>query len=178
MNSRNNQSFESYSVDELVDLLDLKPHPEGGFYKETYRAEQRIFPDGFSGERNTSTGIYFLLRACDFSAFHKIQSDEMWHFYAGSPLEVIIMDSTGCRSLYLGNDLKKGQVFQGVVPAGSYFASRLIDFNENDQETYSLVGCTVSPGFDFADFEMPDRSTLTSLFPEHRAVIKELTRIV
>lgn len=164
------------TVSELVSRLALTPHPEGGFFKETYRSELTVRPKGFPSERNISTGIYFLLRACDFSAFHRIRSDEMWHYYSGEPLEVIMLNEKGRSGFVLGPDIQNGQCFQNVVPAGSWFASRLLNYDPSDEERYCLAGCTVSPGFDFQDFEMPGQSEMLSMFPDHREIILELTR--
>ncbi len=163
-------------VDYLVSKLELIPHPEGGFYKETYRSEgfisQSELAKEFSGPRNYSTGIYFLLTQGNFSAFHKINQDEMWHFYEGDPLRVHMIDSKGNYSFQdVGLDLENGQIPQFTVPAGVWFASEVAE-----KGTYSLVGCTVSPGFDFDDFELPSRSKMINLFPNHSIIIERLTR--
>jgi predicted cupin superfamily sugar epimerase len=156
--------------------LGLIPHPEGGYYKETYRSEGSIEAAclaEFSGARSYATGIYFLLEHGNFSAFHRIKSDEMWHFYAGDPLEVIEISPQGKLTItVLGNDLEKGESFQYVVPAGHWFGSRV-----KSGGNFSLVGCTVAPGFDFADFEMADRSDFKVKFPYHSNIIEELTRV-
>jgi uncharacterized protein len=145
-----------------IDHLDLRPHPEGGYYRVTYKSDLMI------ANRSASTAIYFLLHGGDFSAFHRIASDELWHFYAGSALVVYVIEPDGSYSeLHLGND----GVFQGVVKAGSWFASRL-----KDAASFALVGCTVAPGFDFADFELAARSELVRDYPQHRRLIEELTR--
>lgn len=158
-----------------VEKLKMQSHPEGGFFAETYRSneliDQNSLPKRFSGDRNFSTGIYFLLESHHFSAFHRIQSDEMWHFYAGDALNVYYIDNEeNMQIIKLGNNPEKGEVFQAVVPAGVWFGSKPAVEN-----SYSLVGCTVAPGFDFADFEMPDRQTLLQEFPQHEVIIKILT---
>lgn len=158
-----------------VEKLKMQSHPEGGFFAETYRSTEKIdnnsLPKRFSGDRNFSTGIYFLLESHHFSAFHRIQSDEMWHFYAGDALNVYYIDNVGnMQIIKLGNNPENGEVFQAVVPAGVWFGSKPAVEN-----SYSLVGCTVAPGFDFADFEMPDRHTLLLEFPQHEDIIKILT---
>ncbi|RZT00322.1 cupin domain-containing protein [Aquimarina brevivitae] len=163
-------------IDELTTGLGLLPHPEGGFYKETHRSPIKIkkknLPDTFSGDRNCSTAIYFLLTSDNFSAFHRIQQDEVWHYYEGSPLDVHVIDKEGAYTKYeVGLDLRNGAVPQLVVPAGVWFASSVR--NEDD---YSFVGCTVSPGFDFDDFELADRKALSLRYPEHRKIISRLTR--
>jgi predicted cupin superfamily sugar epimerase len=157
-----------------IDHLGLNPHPEGGYYRATYKSDLAIarsaLPDGFHGDRSASTAIYFLLEGRDFSAFHRIASDEVWHFYAGSALVVYVIDPDGKYSeLYLGNG--SGEVFQAVVKAGCWFASRL-----KDPAGFALVGCTVAPGFEFADFELAKGSELIVTYPEHRALIEEMTR--
>lgn len=164
-------------IKKIISQLDLKPHPEGGYFKETYRSEGAInedaLPGAFEGKRNLSTCIYFLLTSDAFSAFHRIKQDEIWHFYTGSPLDLHIIDSNGNYSKTLiGNYLERGETPQHVVKGGDWFGARVI--NKND---FSLVGCTVSPGFDFADFELPERKSLVSRFPQHEKIITELTRI-
>lgn len=158
-----------------VEKLQMLSHPEGGYFAETYRSTELIdknsLPKRFSGDRNYSTGIYFLLESHHFSAFHRIKSDEMWHFYAGDALNVYYIDNEkNMQLIKLGNNPENGEVFQAVVPAGVWFGSKPAVEN-----SYSLVGCTVAPGFDFADFEMPDRQTLLKEFPQHEAIIKMLT---
>lgn len=155
-----------------VKNLQLLPHPEGGYYKETYRCEELIHPKDFSGERNISTSIYFLLEEFNFSAFHKIKSDEVWHFYAGDALEVIEITVNGkLKITSLGANVSAGEVFQYVVPAHNWFASRVKYGGK-----FSLVGCTVAPGFDFNDFELAEGKKLTAQFPEHKETIEALTR--
>lgn len=160
----------------FVDRLQLQPHPEGGFYKETYRALGTIPADclsgEFSGERSYSTAIYFLLQQGDYSAFHRIKSDECWHFYEGGTLLIHMIDEDGnYHCIKLGRQLQEDEVFQFVVPANVWFAS------EPAQGTsFSLVGCTVAPGFDFADFEMAKASDLAASFPQHTEIINRLCR--
>ena len=165
-----------HTVSELVEKFQLLPHPEGGYYKEMYRSTELIqpsaLPERFSGGRNFSTAIYFLLEQENFSAFHRIQSDECWHFYAGQSLHVHIIHPNGQYELIrLGNNLTQGETFQAVVPAGSWFASETATGG-----TFSFVGCTVSPGFDFADFELATAASLCKKFPEKEEVIKRLCR--
>jgi len=162
--------------EKLIQQLELIPHPEGGYYKETYRSEGSIsknaLPADFSGDRSYSTGIYFMLTADTFSAFHKINQDEMWHFYDGSPIELHMISENGdyiC--VHIGRDIENGEFLQYVVPGGVWFASRV-----KDNAEYSLLGCTVSPGFDFADFILPNTAEMTKMFPQHASIINELTR--
>lgn len=164
------------TIDDLVKKLELLPHPEGGYYKETYRSPARLtkeaLPDGFEGNRNLATAIYFLIEKNNFSALHKIKSDETWHFYAGDALEVIEIDAGGnLKTSAVGNRIEQGEVFQYTVPANTWFGSRV-----KKGGNHSLVGCTVAPGFDFADFEMANRNELISRFPAHKPVIEEMTR--
>lgn len=163
-------------VQQLIQSYNLKPHPEGGWYVRTYKSSELIpasaLPERFTGDRHFSTAIYFLLEAGTFSAFHRIKSDECWHFYQGDPLEVFILQHTGELTIItLGNDISRGQLFQYVVPANCWFASR-----PAAGSLYCFVGCTVAPGFDFADFELADVNTLTSEFPQHTELIKQLCR--
>jgi len=156
--------------------LNLQPHPEGGWYRETYRSEETIaremLPERFSGPRPFATAIYFLLSADSFSALHRIRSDEQWHFYAGSSLTIHIIAPEGdYRALRLGNGVGRGESFQAVVPAECWFGATV-----EMPGTFSLVGCTVAPGFDFSDFELGRRSELLRLFPAHRPLIERLTR--
>ncbi|MCF2489603.1 cupin domain-containing protein [Dyadobacter sp. CY347] len=161
-----------------IEKYALLPHPEGGYYAETYRAAETIplqaLPKRFTGERSFSTGIYFLLESHNFSAFHRIQSDEMWHFYAGDALDVFVINEERreIQVIKLGNNPENGETFQAVVPAGAWFASR-----PAKGSAYALVGCTVAPGFDFADFEMAERAALQMQFPEFEQIIQELTRV-
>lgn len=158
-----------------IHKLKLEPHPEGGFYLQTYKADQVLPREAlpqFPGPRAVSTAIYFLLEGKNFSAFHRLRSDELWHFYVGGPLVVHVIDEQGRYSeIQLGTDSEAGQVLQAVVKAGCWFASRLRDSN-----SYALVGCTVAPGFDFEDFELAKRKELIARYPQHEELIKKLTR--
>lgn len=157
-----------------VDQLALLPHPEGGFYRETYRSVQTHQTENleFPHKRSWSTSIYYLLEKGDFSAFHKIKSDELWHFYAGESLYVYVIHASGrLEIIKLGNKPEKGEVFQAVVPAECWFASR-----PSNESTFSLVGCTVAPGFHFEDFEMAKAASMVKDFPQHAKIIQELCR--
>ena len=160
----------------FISHLQLQPHPEGGFFKETYRAAELIaanaLPSRFEGARNFSTSIFYLLRQGEYSLFHRIKSDECWHFYAGETLLIHVIESTGkYYCIKLGNKIDSGETFQFVVPAMSWFAAEPADL-----VPFSLVGCTVAPGFDFADFEMADKTNLLATFPAHTKVISRLSR--
>jgi predicted cupin superfamily sugar epimerase len=147
--------------------LGLKRHPEGGYYRETYRSEIKV--DTQAGKRSAGTAIYYLLERGQFSAFHRIKSDEIWHFYAGSRLALYVIDQEGrLEKIILGRPGRKA-VPQAAIRAGCWFAA----FADGP---YSLVGCTVAPGFDFRDFEMAKRDELISQYPKHRRVIVKYTR--
>lgn len=159
-----------------LDKLQLTKHIEGGAFREVYRSELLLPRSSLSlfsqGDRNAATHIYFLLQKGQFSAFHRIAADEGWHFYAGDPLLVHEITHNGRMVTHrLGADPEKGETFFSVVSAGSWFASVVADEGE-----FALVGCTVAPGFDFEDFELADRETLTVQYPEHAALIRRLTR--
>jgi len=159
-----------------IQQLQLTSHVEGGAFREVYRSEliipQKALPVFFQGNRNISTSIYFLLASGQFSAFHRIASDELWHFYFGDPLLIYEIGHSGALTIHrLGPHIEKGESFQTVIKAGSWFASIPAEDSE-----YALVGCTVSPGFDFTEFELADRAALIKQYPEHAAVIERLTR--
>jgi len=180
--------------------LELAPHPEGGCYRQTYRSDlvlsKSALPAEFSGPRAASTAIYFLLDENSFSAFHRLRSDEIWHFYLGSLLLIHIIDASGRYSeIRLGADPEAGAVFQTTVKAGCWFASQLASradallrsqnrpatYHElatpsNPLDPFALVGCTVAPGFDFDDFELTKRADLLQLYPQHAQPIVALTR--
>jgi len=161
-----------------IERLGLAPHPEGGWFRETYRCADVIardaLPAGFPGARNVATAVYFLITREAFSALHRIRSDELWHFYAGDPVALTLLDADGRGSLAgvrLGRDPAGDALPQVVVPAGAWFGAEVAP-----PGTFALVGCTVAPGFDFADFELGERGALIARYPRHRAAIERLTR--
>lgn len=161
---------------DLINKYEMLAHPEGGWYKETYRSEEQIntnaLPERFTGNRCFSTAIYFLMEKGNFSAFHRIKGDECWHFYAGQTLLIYVIDNSGNLEIVkLGNNIEMGEQFQYVVPANCWFASR-----PADESDFSFVGCTVAPGFDFADFELAYEDTLSLQYPQHKSIIKSLCR--
>jgi len=165
-----------FDAQHWVNHLQLLEHPEGGWFKEVYRSDGNIpagaLPEGFNGERSFSTSIYFLLSAGIFSAFHRIRSDEVWHFYAGDGLLIHEIDTAGKYIVHqLGADVAKGEAFQLVIPAGSWFASEV-----KPGGNYGLVGCTVAPGFDFRDFEMASGTELAESYPKFSQQILRLCR--
>jgi predicted cupin superfamily sugar epimerase len=162
-------------ADYYIEKLGLTSHVEGGAFKETYRSAMVILHEhlsaDFAGDRNVSTAIYFLLKYKQFSALHKIAADELWHFYDGDALSIYEITVDGkLRKHVLGKDLEKGESFQVLIKAGSWFGSRceVID-------GFSLVGCTVAPGFDFDDFVLADRSGILEIYPQFKDIITELT---
>lgn len=159
-----------------IDRLGLERHPEGGYFRETYRSDETVdgqaLPDRFGGARAFCTAIYFLLEGRDFSAFHRIRSDEIWHFYAGAPLTIHVIAPAGAYSAaVLGRGVETGETFQTVVKAGCWFGALV-----SDATSYSLVGCTVAPGFAFEDFELASRHELLARYPQHSVLIERLTR--
>lgn len=161
---------------EIIDWLSLSPHPEGGWYRQVYQSEESIpgsaLPGRFGADRRIATSIYFLLGYGNFSAFHRIKSDEIWHHYEGGPLQLFVISPKGeLKMLRLGKQDKDGASPQLVVSQGCWFASK--PFSEKD---YCLVGCTVAPGFDFNDFELAGREELIQLYPQHQSIIRDLTR--
>ena len=163
------------SAEQWIQFLQLREHPEGGWFREVYRAEETIphqsLPSRFSGDRRFSTAIYFLLNKKEFSAFHRIKQDELWHFYDGAPLIIHVIDHVGNYSTFkLGKDFQAGEVLLAIVKAGSLFGATL-----SDTQSYGLVGCTVAPGFDFDDFDMPSRTQLLEQYPQHQNIIEKLT---
>ena len=160
----------------FINLLQLQPHPEGGFFKETYRAVENIpataLPQRFTGERSFSTAIYYLLQRGERSVFHRIKSDECWHFYAGDTLLIHVIENDGnyC-CIKLGKEISAGETFQYVVPANTWFAAE-----PALNSMFSLAGCTVAPGFDFADFEIAEKENLLSSFFRHADIINRLCK--
>jgi predicted cupin superfamily sugar epimerase len=159
-----------------IKKLRLEKHPEGGWFKEVYRSAEMIsekcLPEGFSGSRNASTSIYYLLEDDNFSSFHRIKSDEIWHYYTGnSSLEIISIEKGEIKKQILGNQAEENQLFQVVVPKNTWFAARL-----TDTKGYALAGCTVSPGFNFDDFELAGIEFLAE-YPQLKDKIAGLIRV-
>ena len=163
------------AMQDLVDFYHLQPHVEGGWYAETYRSAGAIpeaaLPKAFSGPRNYSTSIMYLLAQGDKSALHCLPQDEVWHFYLGGPLELVHISPQGeLTRLRLGQDVLGGEAAQYAVPAGHWFGARPLPGT-----AFCLVGCTVAPGFDFADFTAADPVALTAQFPHLAQVIADFT---
>ena len=167
--------MKEHDADYYIKHLSLQSHPEGGWYKETYRATETIpsvaLPERFpGGDRQFSTAIYYLLERGDFSAFHRIKSDECWHWYAGDAIYIHVIEPVGrYYQIMLGSNIEKGEQFQFVVPAMAWFSAE-----PAPGSAFVLTGCTVSPGFDFADFIMADKQNLLQTFPLHAGIINRL----
>lgn len=155
-------------IAQLVKELKLQPHPEGGFFAETYRSLEKL--ETASGKRNLATVIYFLLTSENHSNFHRIKSDEHWFWHEGSPLSVHILGEKGHQILPLGPVGESGCSPQQLVPANTIFGSTVAR-----HDSYALVSCVVAPGFDFQDFELMEREGLLKKFPAEKAIIEKLT---
>jgi len=158
-------------------ILALKPLPEeGGFFAETYRSPEsfdaRGLKRGHTGSRSLSTAIYYLLTPTSCSSLHKLPGDEMFHFYAGDPVELLeLLPDGSARTVILGPDLRNGMKFQHVVPGGVWQGSRLVEGGE-----YALLGTTMAPGFDYADFVKGNRQELVAKYPAHARFVSELLK--
>ncbi|WP_298787467.1 cupin domain-containing protein [uncultured Marinococcus sp.] len=159
------------TANDWINQLQLEPHPEGGFFRQTMKSDETITTaDGRNRARYTS--IHFLVRSGEPSRLHRLESDEMWYYHTGAPLDVHMIhpDSGSHGILTLGPNPADGEVLQGVVPKGVIFGAEV-----RTPEQFALVSCVVVPGFEFADFELLARDELTTAYPEHREVIKRLT---
>ena len=164
------------SADFWIQQLRLEKHPEGGAYGRAYTSQlvldHSALPGIFHGDRPVCTHIYYLLQQKEFSAFHRIQSDELWHFYAGVGLKIYEIAYDGKLETHLlGIEVDKDQLPFRVVKSGHWFAAELFPGGD-----YALAGCTVSPGFDFAEFELAERQELISYFPQHKELIERFTK--
>jgi len=165
------------TVDEIIQQLGLKPHPEeGGFYRETYRSPESLqgesLPVRYSSPRSLGTAIFYLLTPNSVSALHRLPTDEIFHFYLGDPVEMLWLLQDGSSHVTtLGQDLAKGEALQLVVPMGTWFGSRL-----KAGGRFALMGTTMSPGFDFSDYEAGDRAKLLAQYPGQADLIIHLTR--
>ena len=162
-------------ADLIIKQYQMQPHPEGGFFARTYHSSGLIpktaLPVEFTGKRYFSTAIVFLLKENDFSALHRLKQDEIWHFYLGGALRLVMISPNGKFSeTILGQNVAAGDVVQAIVPAGCWFGAK-----PAEGAVFSFVGCTVAPGFDFADFELAKRSEILPQFPDLERVILEFT---
>jgi len=155
---------------DIIDKLQLKPHPEGGFYSETYRSAERI-TNNYGNKRSVCTAIYYMLEKEDRSHFHRIKSDELWFFHAGEPLEIVMLQNGEIKTILLGNNIQNGEVPQAIIPANTWFAAKI-----KNGKGFSLISCTVAPGFDFEDFELAKRDDLIQQYPNLKKIIEEFTR--
>jgi uncharacterized protein len=164
------------TADEIINFFDMKPlEPEGGFFVETYRAAEKIkksaIPIPLSSDRNISTAILYLLPAGTISTFHRLKTDEIFHFYLGNSVTMIQLHPDGnCEEIILGSDILKGQKIQALIPKGTWQGSFV-----NEGGKFALMGCTVAPGFDPADFEQAQKAQLLRQFPDHAEWITKLT---
>lgn len=162
---------EVQEIEKLVKRFGLQPHPEGGYYRETYRSAHQVSGSHHPEPRSAATAIYYLLANHAYSAWHRIDADELWHFYAGRPLLIHVLGTDGLQTHRLGNPLDdESASFQAVVPAGCWFAAELAD-----ADSYALVGCTVAPGFEFSRFQLADRETLHRDYPNYAGLINRLS---
>lgn len=176
----------------IINKLNLiKLVREGGYYRETYRSDQHIVISDFSDNdlkdniyfysnpenkssdiRSVSTLIYYLLDGDQFSAFHKVKYDEIWHFYKGSSVSLyVLIDGKKPLNIQIGNDLENNENIQCIIKGNTWFGAEI-----NDKSLYSLIGCSVSPGFDYRDFELGERDKLKKIYPQHEYIINRLTR--
>jgi predicted cupin superfamily sugar epimerase len=156
-----------------IQKLHLNKHPEGGYYREIYRSGEMISIDAPKKnlKRNVSTSIYFLLEGPQVSKFHRLNSDELWHFYDGSSVKIYVVDERGrLTEIILGKKTENGEVFQTVIKKNNWFAAEVIN-----KRSFALIGCTVSPGFDFSDFELASRDYLLEKYPKHKELIFKFT---
>lgn len=158
---------------EVIDLLQLTPLPEeGGFYKETFRSPRRVTSETL-GDRSECTSIYYLITSDSFSALHQVDQDEIFHFYAGSSVEMFQIDQNGNgRTIIIGNNLLQEEQPQVIVPHGVWQGTKLL--NKTD-ESWALLGCTVSPGFEIENFHIKTRKELIEIYPQHRDNITKFT---
>ena len=159
-----------------IKLLGLEKHPEGGYFREVYRSDEGVvkshLPERFQSKHAFSSAIYYLLSDREKSHFHRIQQDEIWHFYDGAPMIIYTIDAHRMTAFRLGKNPDKGQLPMLVVPKGTIFAAEV-----ENQRSFSLVGCTVSPGFEYEDFELMTRESLVQMYPEHHEIIGKFTRL-
>lgn len=157
--------MKKHTANDWIRELKLEPHSEGGFFSSTFSSAETI-----NGDRSLYTSIYFLLRSEDVSHFHQLKSDELWYFHEGSPLTIYMIHENGVyEEVHLGLNIEKGEVPQAMVPKNTIFGSSVLQ-----KDAYSLVGCMVSPGFDYADFKLYTQDELLSKYPQHKDIILKL----
>lgn len=158
----------SATAEYYIEKLNLKTHPEGGFYAETYRCKETLI-NSQDKVRNTSTAIYFLLKDQQKSHLHRIKSDELWFHHQGESLAITVIIDDKIEVIYLGSNLEAGEVLQCTIPANCWFASQV-----KNKKGFALVSCTVAPGFDFEDFEMAKKADLIQQYPQYQTVLQDL----
>ena len=169
MTTEMNQTTAQYWIDQL----ELTEHPEGGYFRETYRSNEQIkfLPDRYEGERTFGTSIYFLLTTESVSNLHRLKSDEIWHFHQGGAAKIHFISEEGNYSFkMIGADFENEETLQVIIPRNTWFAA------EVTKDDFILVGCTVAPGFEFQDFELAKRNNIGSLYPDHAELIKQFTK--
>jgi predicted cupin superfamily sugar epimerase len=159
-----------YAV-KLIKRLRLKKHPEGGYFKQTYAADTIVNVVGYDEPRHISTAIYYMLVGDQFSAFHRVKSDELWHHYTGGSLTLYTIDNGKLSKIKMGKS--RGEAPQVAIKANTWLAASL-----NDKKSYCLLGCTVSPGFNYTDWELGKRNELIKVYPQHRAIIERYATII
>lgn len=153
-----------------ISRLNMHPHPEGGFYKETFRSEATVQRTSDHAVKSACTSIYYLLENEDHSAFHRIRSDEIWYFHKGAPLNIYVIDADGKLQTFELSDSESGTLSL-VVTANLWFAAEV-----KDQKGFTLVSCAVAPGFDFAEFEIADADERSKEYPDYKELIKRLSK--
>lgn len=168
----------NHEADALIKLLKLMPHPEGGYFAEVFKSTDKVKPldnSRYNNEdRSAGTAIYYLLKGRDFSAWHRLKSDEIWHYYKGCPITIYVLDPEQRLTTHVLGDpiMHANASFQVAIKSGHFFAAMPVD-----PGSYTLVGCTVSPGFEYTDFHLANREELLALFPRHADLIKKLSRM-
>jgi predicted cupin superfamily sugar epimerase len=167
------------SADEWITRLKLIRYPTGGAFGETYRSAESVpaagLPGRFGADRSLGTAIYFLMEGSQVSPLHRLKGDELWHFYTGSPVTLHILAPDGTYThVHLGDDPERDQSFQALAPGGCWFGATLDD--SAAPGAYALLGCTMAPGFDPADYELGQRQALLAQFPAHTDLILHLTQ--
>lgn len=164
------------TAERIIKLYNMKPLPgEGGYYVETYRSAENIertsLPERYDSDKSYSTAIFYLLTPGTRSRIHRLKSDEVFHFYMGDPVKLVLIHPSGTiKVLFLGHDIRAGQFVQAVVPAGIWQGAHLLEGGQ-----FALMGATVAPGFDFSDRELGTRKELLELYPQHNDIITSLT---
>ena len=158
-----------------IQHLNLQPHPEGGFFREVFRSnieiDQKSLPFGYSGKRKLSTSIYYMLRSGEISKLHCLKSDELWYYHFGSSLRIVMIDKEGIKHIkVLGPRLEKAEQLQLLIPSGTIFGAEVVE-----PDSFSLLGCLVTPGFEFDDFEIFNSDELVKTYPKHADLIKQFS---